>query len=99
MGHAHCACVKSPVWKYYLWVCIDSKTRFVTSWNLNQSRETECAFSLFKRSKTFGTPKSIVTYGLPSYREPVKNTFECSTHIVVKKDFSDDISNNLNPIF
>lgn len=92
--HADETVVKINGKKHYLWVCIDSETRFVTSWNLNQSREAECAFSLFKRSKTFGTPKSIVTDGLPSYREPVKNTFEGSTHIVVK-DFSDDISNNL----
>ena len=48
------------------------------------------AFSLFKQAKRFGKPKSIVTDLLP----PVKNTFEKSTHIVVK-DFDDDISNNL----
>lgn len=82
--------------KHYLWVCIDSETRLVTSWNLNQSRGSECAFSLFKQAKTFGSPKSIVTDGLPSYIEPIKNTFKDSTHIVVK-DFDDDISNNLTP--
>ncbi len=92
--HADETVVKINGKNHYLWVCIDSETRFVTSWNLNQSRESECAFSLFKRAKTFGSPKSIVTDGLPSYREPVKNTFEGSSHIVVK-DFSDDISNNL----
>ena len=50
--------------------------------------------SLFKRAKIFGTPKSIVTDGLPSYIEPVKNIFKGSRHIVVK-DFTNDISNNL----
>ncbi len=92
--HADETVVKINGNKHYLWVCIDSETRFVTSWNLNKSRGSECAFSLFKRAKTFGSPKSIVTDGLPSYIEPVKNTFEGSTHIVVK-DFDDDISNNL----
>ena len=24
--------------KFYLWVCIDSETRFVLSWNLNKSQ-------------------------------------------------------------
>ena len=51
--HADETIVKINDKKHYLWVCIDSETRFVTSWNLNQSREAECAFSLFKRSKTF----------------------------------------------
>ena len=62
--------------------------------NLNQSREAECAFSLFKRAKTFGSPKSIITHGLLSYIESIKNTFEGSADILVK-DFNDDISNNL----
>ena len=92
--HADETVVKINAQKYYLWICIDSETRFITSWNLNKSREAECAFSLFKQAKRFGKPNSIVTDGLPSYREPVKNTFEKSTHIVVK-DFDDDISNNL----
>lgn len=92
--HADETVVKINGQKHYLWVCIDSETRFVTSWNLNKSRGAECAFSLFKRAKIFGAPKSIVTDGLPSYIEPVKNTFKCSSHIVVK-DFTDDISNNL----
>lgn len=94
LGNADETVVKINGKKHYLWICIDSETRFITSWNLNKSREAECAFSLFKRAKTFGSPNSIVTDGLLSYREPVKNTFEGSTHIVVK-DFSDDISNNL----
>ena len=92
--HADETVVKINAQKYYLWICIDSETRFITAWNLNKSREAECAFSLFKQAKRFGKPNSIVTDGLPSYREPVKNTFEKSTHIVVK-DFDDDISNNL----
>ena len=43
-----------------------------------------------KKTKIFGSPKSIVTGGLLSYIEPVKNTFENSSHIVIK-EFTDDI--------
>lgn len=80
--------------KYYLWICIDSETRFITSWNLNKSRGSECAFSLFKKARSFGNPKCIVTDGLPSYIQAIKHTFENIKHIVVK-NFNDDISNNL----
>ena len=80
--------------KHYLWICIDSETRFITSWNLDPSRGCECAFSLFKKAKALGSPKTIVTDGLPSYIEPITKTFENSHHQVVE-DFTDDISNNL----
>ena len=39
--------------KYHIWICIDSETRFLTSWNLNQAIEAECAISLFKQAKHF----------------------------------------------
>ncbi|MDQ9823061.1 DDE-type integrase/transposase/recombinase, partial [Acinetobacter sp. 163] len=61
--------------KFYLWVCIDSETRFVLSWNLNKSRGSDCAFSLFKKASAFDSPKSIVTDGLKSYKEAIKYTF------------------------
>ena len=51
-------------------------------------------FPYSKELRFSGTPKSIVTDGLPSYIEPVKNIFKGSRHIIVK-DFTDDISNNL----
>ena len=92
--HADETVVKINGKNHYLWICVDSETRFITSWNLNQSREVECTFSLFKRSKIFGNPKSIVTDYLPSYIEPVKNTFKESKHIVVKY-FNNDASNKL----
>lgn len=92
--HADETVVKIKGQKHYLWICIDSETRFITSWNLNVSRESKCAFSLFKNAKKFGSPRSIVTDGLKSYNFPVKVIFPDSKHIVVK-DFKDDISNNL----
>lgn len=91
--HADETVVKINGEKYYLWLCIDSETRFVMSWNLNKSRGYECAFSLFEKVRTFGSPKSIVTDGWDSYIEPIKYTFD-SEHIVVE-NFSDYISNNL----
>ncbi|XAM51371.1 IS6 family transposase ISCbo1 [Terrisporobacter vanillatitrophus] len=92
--HADETVVRIASKKHYLWIFIDSETRLIASWNLNQSRGSECAFSLFKKAKTLVSPKSIVTDGLPSYIEPIKNTFKNSTNIVVE-DFDDDISNNL----
>ena len=86
--------VKITAYKYYLWIYIYSETRFITSLNLNKSKEEEYAFSLFNQAKRFWNPKSIVTNRLSSYGELVKNTFGTYTHIVVK-DFDDDISNNL----
>lgn len=59
--HADETVVKINGKKHYLWICIDSETRFITSWNLNKFRGSKCAFSLSKKAKTFGSPKSIVT--------------------------------------
>lgn len=96
--HADETIVKIAGEKFYLWVCIDSETRFVLSWNLNKSRGSDCAFSLFKKASAFGSPKSIVTDGLKSYEEAIKYTFYGSEHIVVE-NFSDYISNNVIEAF
>lgn len=96
--HADETIIKIAGEKFYLWVCIDSETRFVLSWNLNKSRGSDCAFSLFKKASAFGSPKSIVTDGLKSYEEAIKYTFYGSEHIVVE-NFSDYISNNVIEAF
>ena len=59
--HADETVVKIDGQKYYLWICIDSASRLITSWNLSSSRCSDAAFSLFKQAKKFGSPNAIVT--------------------------------------
>ena len=49
--HADETVVKIDGQKYYLWICIDSENRLITSWNLSSSRGSDTAFSLFKSAK------------------------------------------------
>lgn len=92
--HADETVVKVDGQKYYLWICIDSESRLITSWNLSSSRGSDAAFSLFKQAKKFGSPNAIVTDRWPSYIEAIKTTFNDTKHIRVES-FCDDISNNL----
>ena len=92
--HADETVVKVDGQKYYLWICIDSESRLITSWNLSGSRGSDAAFSLFKQAKKFGSPNAIVTDRWPSYIEAIKTTFNDTKHIRVES-FCDDISNNL----
>ena len=92
--HADETVVKINKQKYYLWICIDSETRFITSWNLSDSRDSDAAYSLFKQAKTFGSPGAIVTDRWKSYIQPIDTTFDNTKHIQVES-FRDDISNNL----
>ena len=86
--------VKIDGQKYYLWICIDSASRLITSWNLSSSRCSDAAFSLFKQAKKFGSPNAIVTNPQPSYIEAINTTF-CDTKPIRVESFCDDISNNL----
>ena len=92
--HADETIVKVDGQKYYLWICIDSESRLITSWNLSSSRGSDASFSLFKQAKKFGSPNAIVTDRWPSYIEAIKTTFDDTKHIRVES-FCDDISNNL----
>ena len=92
--HADETVVKIDSQKYYLWICIDSESRFITSWNLSSSRGSDAAFSLFKQAKKFGSPNAIVTDRWSSYIEAINTTF-CDTKHIIVESFCDDISNNL----
>ena len=92
--HADETVVKVNGQKYYLWICIDSESRLITSWNLSGSRGSDSAFSLFKQAKKFGSPNAIVTDRWPSYIEAINTTF-CDTKHIRVESFCDDISNNL----
>ena len=92
--HADETVVKINGQRYYLWVLIDSETRFVINFHLTPYRDASQAFSLFKNSAHFGVPSAIVTDRLPSYNIPANSIFSYSKHIRVDS-FKDVISNNL----
>lgn len=92
--HADETVVKINGRKYYIWLIVDSETRFVLGFHLTKSREECSAVSLFNSVNSLGSPSSIVSDRLPSYNMPVKLCFPKSSHIKVNS-FNDDISNNL----
>ena len=85
---------------YYLWLAIDSETRFVLDFNLSPYRNSDSAFSLVKSCRDkFGAPRSaIVSDRYFAYQQPVKLFFSKASHIRVE-DFHDVISNNLIEAF
>ncbi|SQC85012.1 ISCpe7, transposase [Clostridium perfringens] len=58
--------------KYYLWLAIDSETRFVLAFHLTQARDSDVAFILMNQAKSMGKPNNFITDRLPSYNEAVK---------------------------
>jgi transposase-like protein len=92
--HADETVVKIKGQKYYIWLIVDSETRFCLGFHLTKSREESSAMSLFKSVNGLGSANALVSDRLPSYNVPVKICFPNSLHIKVK-DFKDDISNNL----
>ena len=52
--------------KYYLWLAIDSETRFVLAFHLTQARDSDAAFILINQAKSMGKPKHFITDRLPS---------------------------------
>ncbi len=80
--------------KYYLWLAIDSETRFVLAFHLTQARDSDAAFILMNQAKSMGKPNNFITDRLPSYNEAVKTVLNESTHIPVPP-MSSDTNNNL----
>ena len=80
--------------RYYLWLVIDSETRFVLAYHLTQSRGESSAFSVINSAKRLGTSKNVITDRLPSYNEALKVLLPNSKHIAVTPK-SSDINNNL----
>ena len=85
---------------YYLWVAIDSETRFVLDYHLSVYRDSESAYRLLNSCKEkFGQPSSaVVSDRYAAYREPAKQFFPDVDHIQVES-FKDLISNNLIEAF
>ena len=79
--------------RYYLWLTIDPKTRFILAFHLAKSRSEEAAFSLINQAKEFGLPSNFITNRLPSYNQATK-LLSNTKRVPVKP-----ISNNLIETF
>lgn len=80
--------------RYYLWLAIDSETRFILAFHLTKSRGEESAFTLINQAKSFGEPKHFITDRLPSYNQAAAKILTNTKHIPVAP-MSSDTSNNL----
>ena len=80
--------------KYYLWLAIDSETRFILAFHLTKSRSEDSAFTLINEAKKFAEPNNFITDRLPSYNQAVAKLLPNSKHIPVAP-MSNNISNNL----
>jgi len=84
--------------KHYLWLVVDSETRFIIGFHLSPHRDSPQAFSVLQEAKSLGQPAAIVSDRYSAYKVPVKSLFKNVTHIRVES-FKDDISNNLIECF
>ena len=95
--HADETVVKIRGVKYYLWLIVDSETRFVLGFHLSRHRDSPQAFSLLNSVKRLGKPGAVVTDRYSAYKVPVKAVLGVR-HIRVQS-FRDDITNNLIECF
>ena len=79
--------------KHYLWLIMDSETRFVLGFHLSPHRSSSEAFSLLNSVKNLGTPKALVSDRYKAYNVPAETVVNVR-HIRVES-FQDDITNNL----
>ncbi|MBD5640773.1 IS6 family transposase [Clostridium botulinum] len=80
--------------RYYLWLAIDSETRFVLAFHLTKSRSEDSAFTLINQAKQFGKPLNFITDRLPSYNQATSKLLNECKHVAVPP-MSNDITNNL----
>ena len=96
--HADETVVKIAGVKHYLWLVVDSETRFVIGFHLSPHRDSPQAFSVLNEAAAYGEPSSVVSDRYSAYRTPLKAILPSSMHIRVQS-FKDDISNNLIECF
>lgn len=84
--------------RHYLWLIMDSETRFVIGFHLSPHRDSPQAFSLLTEAAVHGTPDALVSDRYSAYKVPSKSVFDKAKHIRVES-FKDDISNNLIECF
>ena len=94
--HADETVVKIQGQKYYLWLILDSETRFVLGFHLSPHRDSPQAFSILEAVKPLGKPRAV-SDRYAAYRMPVK-ALHGVEHIRVES-FCDDITNNLIECF
>lgn len=95
--HADETVVKIKGKKHYLWLVVDSETRFILGFHLSPYRDSSAAFSVLNAVKDLGNTEAIVSDRYSAYKVPVKSVLGCK-HIRVES-FQDDISNNLIECF
>ena len=80
--------------KHYLWLVIDSETRFIVSFHLSRYRNEDSAFSIINEAKKYGSPSNLITDRWPAYNETLATLLPQTNHLPVKP-MSSDINNNL----
>lgn len=80
--------------KYYLWLVIDSETRFIVSFHLSKYRNENSAFVVINEAKQYGNPSTIITDRWPAYNEAIATLLPNTNHLPVEPMCS-DINNNL----
>jgi len=75
LWHADEQMIKSNGGYLWIWNCMDARTRFLLANNVTESRFVGDAQSIFMKAKAYGTPDIIVTDGLQSYRNGIRNVF------------------------
>ena len=96
--HADETVVKIQGKKYYLWLILDSETRFVLCFHLDRLTGTAHRLSPYWNAvKHLGSPRAIVSDRYFAYQMPVKMLHGVK-HIRVES-FHDDITNNLIECF
>ena len=84
--------------RYYLWLAIDSETRFILAFHLTKYRSSDSAYTLINEAKTCGEPTNFITDRLPSYNEAAATVLTNTKHIPVEP-MSSDTNNNLIYLF
>ena len=78
--------------KYYLWLAIDSETRFILAFYLTKSLSEDYAFTLINE------PSNFITDRLPSYNQAISKVLPNTKHVPIAP-MSSDTSNNLIETF
>ncbi len=90
--HADETVVKIHSVMHYLWLILDSETRFVLGFRLSPHRDIPQAFTLPEAVKPMGTPQAIVIGRYFAYQMPVKTLYGVK-HLRVE-NFHDNVTNN-----
>lgn len=80
--------------KYYLWLAIDSETRFVLAFHLSPYRDENSAHILINEASKHGFPSSLITDRWPAYSQAAATLLPNTVHIPVEP-MSGDMNNNL----